>query len=40
MEDLDLNVSRLSNLKSKMEELNFAVKGLQNKVTCLEEERA
>ena len=40
MEDLDLSVFRLSDLKSKMEELNFAVKGLQNKVTCLEEDRS
>ena len=37
---LILVVSRLSDLKFKMEELNFAVKGLQNKVTCLEEKRA
>ena len=44
MEDLrtkiDLVISRLSVLQTKMEELNFAVKGLQSKVTRLEEDGA
>ena len=33
---IDLVLSKLSNLETKMEELNVAVKGLQSKVTCLE----
>ena len=36
----DLVKSRLSDMKTKVEELNFAAKGLQNNVTCLEEEGA
>ena len=33
---IDLVLSKLSNLETKMEELNGAVKGLQSKVTSLE----
>ena len=33
---IDLVLSKLSNLETKMEELNVAVKGLQSKVTSLE----
>ena len=44
MEDLggkiDLMLSRLSDLKTKLEELNFVARGLQSEVTCLEEEGA
>ena len=40
MEDLsgkiDLVIPRLSDLKTKMAEMNFVAKGLQRKVTCLE----
>ncbi|CAH3122876.1 unnamed protein product [Pocillopora meandrina] len=35
---IDLVLSKLSNLETKMEELNAAVKGLQSKVTSLERE--
>ena len=39
MEDLgteiDLVIARLSHMKTKVEELNFAAKRLQNNVTCL-----
>ena len=41
MEDLgteiDLVISRLSDLKTKTEELNFTTIGLQTKVNCFEE---
>ena len=33
---IDLVLSKLSNLETKMEQLNVAVKGLQSKVTSLE----
>ena len=33
----DLVISRLSDLKTEAEELNFAAVGLETKVTCLEE---
>ena len=31
---IDLVISRLSEMKTKMDELNFQVKGPQSKVTC------
>ena len=34
---IDLVISRLSDLKTKTEELNFAAKGLQTKVLRFEE---
>ena len=39
MADLGTKIDWLSDLKTKTEELNFSVKGLHSKVTCLEEER-
>ena len=38
MEDLGSKIY-LIDIQAGMEELNFAVKGLESKVTCLEEER-
>ena len=34
---IDLVISWFFDMKTRMEELNFQVKGLQSKVTCLEE---
>ena len=37
--NIDLGISRLR-LKTKLEEINFEIKGLQSYVRCLKEDRA